>query len=133
MATQLLRRTTLYGSLLLASIAGVIVAPTANADTPETKGVHHTVRLTNLGLSFSPKQITIEAGDTVTWVWDVGSVGTVTESVGYDTCTEKTAGFDSGLKLRGTFTQHFKWPGDYYYFSDPTCHLDTRGRVRVVP
>jgi len=55
------------------------------------------------GMSFTPDRVTIEEGDTVTWVWGDGDMPHDVSGVGFKVQTE------------GTFTHTFEDAGDYPY------------------
>jgi plastocyanin len=83
-----------------------------------------------VSLTFSPNDITIEAGDTVRWVYSSGS-HTVTSGTG---TSDPTAGslFDAPLNgTNTTFEYTFDTPGDYDYFCRPHANFGMTGVVRV--
>jgi plastocyanin len=82
---------------------------------PVTNTVHLTASAT-----FSPVSLMVNAGDTVTWVWDNGDFHTVTSD---------TAVWDSGVKSGGPpfpeFSRQFTTPGTFPYHCTvhgPTMH-----------
>jgi plastocyanin len=83
-----------------------------------------------LNLTFRPNDITIEAGDTVRWVYSSGS-HTVTSGTG---TSDPTAGslFDAPLNgTNTTFEYTFDTPGDYDYFCRPHANFGMTGVIRV--
>jgi plastocyanin len=96
------------GELALTLPAGVPCPPDTGGGQTQTKEVHLTV-----SAAFSPKDIMINVGDTVTWIWDDGTEHTVT--------SDTSAWPDSGVrsKLGGppfpTFQNTFNTPGMYKY------------------
>lgn len=68
---------------LLAGVALLSVAVTASAQT--------THQVTQIGLSFSPDDITIDCGDTIEWVWT--GFGTHTATEGTDAIVDPTDAF----------------------------------------
>ena len=72
---------------------------------------------------YKPPDIMIRAGQTVTWVWDDGSVV-------HDVVSEGgSEEFKSKLQNSGTFTHTFSTPGRYSYYC--TVHPNMRGTVKV--
>jgi plastocyanin len=72
------------------------------------------------GVKFNPDRVTIVAGDTVTWVWDDGSVAHDIEG----------DGFSAELATEGEFEHTFDDPGTYEYRC--TVHPPMTGEVIVV-
>jgi plastocyanin len=70
-------------------------------------------------LAFDPVELTIQSGETVTWVWDDG--GTSHDVVG--------EGFRSELITGGTFSHTFEDPGTYPYIC--SIHPNMVGTVIV--
>jgi len=100
-------------------VAGSLFARTASPEPAAT------VTMTNT-LSFSPQQVTIQAGETVEWKNTSVIVHTVTADPEEATVEESVqlpdgaAAFDSGDLDRGeTFTHTFETPGTYRYFCIP--------------
>lgn len=78
---------------------------------------------------FSPKEVTIKAGQTVRWVWGGGTHNVVSGS----SCTPD-AKFSSGKTtgVVGTvFEFTFDKPGTYPYYCDPHCDIGMTGTVLV--
>ncbi|HJQ91458.1 MAG TPA: plastocyanin/azurin family copper-binding protein [Acidimicrobiia bacterium] len=69
---------------------------------------------------FDSDHVTIEEGDTVTWVWGDGGVS-------HDVSGD---GFKSDVQTEGTFSHTFEDAGDYRYVC--TLHSGMRGTVTVV-
>ena len=72
------------------------------------------------GVKYVPDRVTIVAGDTVTWVWDDGSVA---HDIDGD-------GFSTELQTEGEFEHTFDDPGTYEYRC--TVHPPMTGEVIVV-
>lgn len=72
---------------------------------------------------YKPDNIAIEAGDTVTWVWEDGSVPHDVKS------TDDDEKYGSKVQTTGTFTHTFERPGRFSYFC--SLHPQMRGTVRV--
>lgn len=68
---------------------------------------------------FTPDELEVDAGETVTWVWD----GRAPHDVVGD-------GFDSGVQNDGTFEHRFANPGPYSY--ECTVHPGMTGQITVV-
>ena len=94
------------GELVSALPVGVPCPPDTGGGQTQTKEVHLTT-----GAAFSPKDIMINAGDTVTWKWDDATQHTVT--------SDNSAWPNSGVKGGGppfaTFQNTFATPGVYKY------------------
>ena len=71
-------------------------------------------------MSFVDGTVTVEAGTTVTWQWNDGSMQ---HNVVFDE-------FESPLQAEGTFTHTFEEPGTYQYHCQP--HPFMEGTVFVV-
>ena len=69
---------------------------------------------------FNSDHVTIEEGDTVTWVWDDGGLS-------HDVSGD---GFKSEVQTEGSFSHTFEDAGDYPYVC--TLHSGMRGTVTVV-
>ena len=80
------------------------------------------------GSTFSPKHATINAGESVTWVWN-GGTHTVTH--GTDPNLPETRLFDDGPKSSGSFTYTFNTPGTYPYFCRQHYSMNMKGTVTV--
>ena len=106
--------TGMMGSLLIVKGGELAGALPVGVPCPEDTGTGQSqtteVHLTT-GLVFSPKDIMINAGDTVTWKWDDGTQHTVT--------SDTNAWPDSGVKSGGppfpTFQFKFNAPGVFKY------------------
>ncbi len=70
-------------------------------------------------LAFAPETLTVEAGDTVTWVWEDG---TIKHDVSGDD-------FASEIMSEGTFRQRLDEPGTYDYVC--TLHPNMTGTIEV--
>ncbi|HLT48128.1 MAG TPA: lamin tail domain-containing protein, partial [Rubricoccaceae bacterium] len=111
---------------ILLSLLGLLLISTAAAQTT------HTVTLS--GTSFTPADLTIEAGDTVLWdnVSGIHSVNGTTEAY-----PDNPEGFTSGAPAAAPWQYEFTFtlPGEYDYHCD--VHggpgFGMRGHVTVVP
>ena len=89
-------------------------------------------------LSFKPEALTIEAGDTVTWVNESVIVHTATADPDKATreasvrLPEGAKGFDSGMLEKGERYSHtFTQPGRYHYFCIPHEGAKMYGVIEV--
>jgi plastocyanin len=78
-----------------------------------------TVRLRNV--QFQPAEVTIRAGETVTWVWEDGGIE-------HDVSGD---GFESGRQSAGNFSHTFEEAGTYPYVC--SIHPSMTGTVTVGP
>ena len=76
--------------------------PSTDTSSPRPP-VSENPTVTIQGMSFTPDRVTIEEGDTVTWVWGDGDMPHDVSGVGFKVQTE------------GTFTHTFEDAGDYPY------------------
>ncbi|MCY2959764.1 MAG: plastocyanin/azurin family copper-binding protein [Planctomycetota bacterium] len=116
-------------SLIRSLCALLLLAPGASAEVVEVR---------QYGFYFSPREIVIQPGDTVRWIWTSGT-HTVTE--GTDGLVNGNELFHSALTggvpvFSFTFTPAFlalhPMPGGRYdYFCQPHFHLGMTGIVRV--
>lgn len=109
-------------------LAGSVVATGLGPD-PSTAAARHDVIARTF--EFSPRDLTIDPGDTVRWVWESGT-HTVTE--GTD-CTVDTPLFNANLvPATPTFRYVFQSPGRVDYFCVPHCVImNMKGSVTVRP
>ena len=73
--------------------------------------------------SYSPSELTVSVGDTVTWVFADGGMA-------HDVVADDKS-FRSPLLKSGTFSYTFDEPGTFSYHCTP--HPDMTGSVTVVP
>ncbi len=102
--------------LLLAVSLAACVADTPS--TPPPVGDSPTISIQDQ--RFNPDHVTIEEGDTVTWVWDDGDMP-------HDVSGD---GFESEVQTEGTFSHTFEAAGDFPYVC--TLHSGMSGTVTVV-
>jgi plastocyanin len=110
--------------LILAALAAVVALAlsacgTGGASTAGTPadGDGRTVAIEDL--AFAPETLTVEAGETVTWVFNDGAVA-------HDV---KGDGFQSEVKSEGSFRHRFDDPGTYEYVC--TLHPNMTGTIEV--
>lgn len=98
---------------------GVFLAACVDAVPTTPPPVTESPTVTIADMQFTPSHVAIEAGDTVTWVWNDGSMP-------HDVSGD---GFESEVQSEGSFTRTFDHPGDYPYVC--TLHSGMRGTVTV--
>ncbi|MEO7097590.1 MAG: plastocyanin/azurin family copper-binding protein [Polyangiales bacterium] len=135
----MIRRLLPLSALLLAALVGL--PSCSSSDTPPAGGGTDTggTDTSTPGLEilvgsgstvFSPKTLTIKAGQTVTWKW-AGAGHSVTS--GPATCVPDGK-FDSTILGNGaTFTQKFDTAGTVEYFCLPHCGSGMTGTIIVTP
>jgi plastocyanin len=102
--------------LFLAVSLAACVADTPSAPPPVGESPTISIR----DQRFNSDHVSIEEGDTVTWVWDDGDMPHDVSGVG----------FKSEVQTEGTFSHTFADAGDYPYVC--TLHSGMRGTVTVV-
>ena len=85
------------------------------------------------GLKFLQPDITIKAGDVVTWKFE-SKAHSVTQVSDDKTCTAMKGGFDTKSVVNVDVSKTFTEAGKFYYICDvgPHCMLGMRGVVTVV-
>jgi plastocyanin len=111
--------------LILAALAGLLVlalsacwtddASTAAA-TAEVDGPTVTIE----DMAFAPETLTVEAGDTVTWVWNDGAIA-------HDVAGDD---FQSEVMSEGTFSHRFDKSGTHDYVC--SLHPNMTGTIEVM-
>jgi plastocyanin len=114
-ATTVLQAT---GVIVLAGALVGVVAGVVGDDSPPPVSDSPTVTLVDT--SYEPRDVTIRAEDTVTWVWQDGAVQ-------HDVVAES---FRSEVQANGTYRHTFEEPGIYAYRC--TLHPRMTGTVTVV-
>ena len=90
----------------------VALAACSSGTTPKATGSSLPVATSAVNAKdyeFSPADIVVKAGTTVTWSF----VGAVAHTV---TSADQSVTFDSGQKTKGTFTFTFSKSGTYHYY-----------------
>lgn len=106
------------GVLLL---AGALVGVAAGALVEEAPPpVSEAPTVTLAGNAYEPNEVTIRAGDSVTWIWEDGAVQ-------HDVVAEA---FRSAIQADGTYRHTFEEPGTYEYRC--TLHPRMTGIVTVI-
>jgi plastocyanin len=72
-------------------------------------------------MAYEPASLTVEVGETVTWLFDDGAVR-------HDVAGD---GFQSDIMAAGSFSHRFDAPGTYAYVC--TLHPNMTGTIEVVP
>jgi len=80
--------------------------------------------------SFSPRDITISVGDSVTWSFEGSNLHTVTEGAN---ANPPSPLFDSPLMRSGTFGYRFTTAGAFPYHCRPHIGVGMTGSVTVAP
>lgn len=111
-------------SLMLAALVGILALAlsacgTGDASTPDAAAESDGPTVVIEDLAFAPEALTLEVGDTVTWVWNDGAVEH--DVVGDD--------FKSEVMSEGTFRHRFDEPGTYDYVC--TLHPNMTGTIEV--
>lgn len=103
--------------VLAGALIGVVAAGVVD-DTPPPVSDSPTVTLVDN--AYEPGDVTVRAGDTVTWIWEDGAVQ-------HDVVAE---GFGSEVQADGIYRHDFEEPGIYAYRC--TLHPRMTGTVTVV-
>lgn len=122
-----------WGALVFGLVSVVVAASAAQANTTGAATENHTVTVNFL--RYSPSDLTVRVGDTVTWQWQGVSPASVSETADGTSCAPREGGFDSGLKAGSGhfFQQTFTTPGDVYYTTSvpSQCLMGMKGRIHV--
>jgi plastocyanin len=110
--------------LKLAAVVGILALAlaacgTGEAAAPDAAANSDGPTVVIEDLAFEPATLTVEAGDTVTWVWNDGAV------------KHDVSGTDlhSEVMSEGTFRHRFDEPGTYDYVC--TLHPNMTGTIEV--
>jgi plastocyanin len=111
-------------SLKLAALGGILALAlgacgTGDASAPDAAAESDGPTVVIEDLAFAPETLTVEAGDTVTWVWNDG---TIEQDVAGDD-------FKSKVMSEGTFSHRFDEAGTYDYVC--TLHPNMTGTIEV--
>lgn len=106
----------LIGMVLLT----LVLTACANGPSSETPPISDSPTVYLRDMAFEASHVTIEAGDTVTWIWDDGDID-------HDVSGD---GFKSEIQSEGEYSFTFDTPGTYDYIC--TLHPMMKGRVSVV-
>ncbi len=98
---------------------GLSACGTGDASPAATAGDNDGRTVVIEDLAFAPETLTVEAGDTVTWVWKDGSIK-------HDVSGDD---FASEVMSEGTFRNRFDDPGTYDYVC--TLHPNMTGTIEV--
>ncbi len=125
LTTQGLTRTTVRRPwLMLATVAALLALALSACGTDEASSAATAAdpdgpTVTIEDLEFAPETLTVEAGDTVTWVWNDGAID-------HDVAED---GFKSEVMSEGTFSHRFNEPGTYDYICN--LHPNMTGTIEV--
>jgi plastocyanin len=111
-------------SLKLAALVGVLVLAlgacgTGDASTPDAAAESDGPTVVIEDMAFEPETLTVEAGDTVTWVWNDGAID-------HDVSGD---GFKSKVMSEGTFSHRFDEASTYDYVC--SLHPNMTGTIEV--
>jgi plastocyanin len=111
-------------SFKLAALVGVVALAlgacgTGDASTPDAAAESDGPTVVIEDLAFEPETLTVEVGDTVTWVWNDGAVK-------HDVSGDD---FKSEVMSEGTFSHRFEEAGTYDYVC--TLHPNMTGTIEV--
>jgi plastocyanin len=101
--------------------------PTEPEDGPFTG----TIRV--LDNRFSPANVTISAGDSVTWRWEGNDGHTVTHGTSPTSPPLASKLFDTPERTSGTFGFRFNSAGSFPYFCRPHLAMGMSGTITVQP
>ena len=116
---------------------GVTTTITAGSTTTTMPGPRtHVVKVGQDGFTFSPASLTIQAGDTVRWVWSSSGHSVVSGSNGNADnrfCSPSNTGCaDPPLSNSGATYEHtFAQPGSFPYYCSVHFSIGMTGTVRV--
>ena len=108
---------TIVLSLVLAACADSDQAPTTVSAEPVEDPV-----VTIADMAFQDGSVTVEAGTTVTWVWDDAPIE--------HNVVADSGAFESPLQATGEWSHTFEEPGSFAYHCSP--HPQMTGTIRVV-
>jgi plastocyanin len=111
--------------LMLAVCACSDDSTEAPVDAPFTGTIHI------VDNRFSPANITISAGDSVTWSWEGSNSHSATQGTTPDASEDASRLFDSGIRSSGTFVYRFTAPGAVPYFCRPHFAAGMKGTITV--
>jgi plastocyanin len=111
-------------TLTLAALAGLLALAlsacgTSDASTAATAADTDGPTVTIEGMGFAPETLTVEVGDTVTWVWNDGAIA-------HDVAGDD---FQSEAMSEGTFSHRYDEPGTHDYVC--TLHPNMTGTIEV--
>jgi plastocyanin len=106
---------------LMAAAALVLVACGGDAGETSVPPPSSGTTVVLKDLVYQPAELTIAAGETVTWVWDDGDIQ-------HDVVGD---GFATELITEGEFSHTFTEPGSYPYIC--TIHPTMTGTITVLP
>ena len=117
--------------VLAAGLVAFAACGDDDSSGPEEEPFTGTVRIVDN--AFSPRDVSISVGDSVTWRWDGGNNHSVTQGTTPDASQDPTRLFDSPIKSSGTFGYRFTAEGTVPYFCRPHFSMGMRGTITVNP
>jgi plastocyanin len=128
---NLRNRTTILAGALAFALAAFSGACSDDSTAPEDGPFTGTIHV--LDNRFSPANVTINAGDSVTWRWEGNNSHTVTHGTSPTVPSDPNKLFDSPLQSSGTFGYRFTGVGTFAYFCRPHFSMGMKGTVTVEP
>jgi plastocyanin len=98
---------------------------------PDDEPFNGTIRIVDN--SFSPADVTIGVGDSVTWRWEGNNLHTVTHGTSPTVPPDVDKLFDAPQQSSGTFGYRFTEVDTVQYFCRPHFDMGMRGTIRVQP
>jgi plastocyanin len=129
--TSRAHRVVLGAALALAVAAGIPACGDDSAAPPDEGPFNGTIRV--IDNRFSPSNVTISVGDSVTWRWEGSHNHTVTEGTDDTTPPIAQKRFDHGPKSTGTFGYRFEDAGTVRYYCRPHRTSGMTGTIVVEP
>jgi plastocyanin len=122
----------LSSRLVPASLSALLIASALSLSSVQpADAADATVEI--VGFTFSPADVTIDAGESVTWVNPSGEIHSTTNGAGFEDPEWGTLWSYWFFNGEGeSFTYQFTSPGVYPYFCIPHFDLGMTGVVRVM-
>lgn len=119
-----------FPALVACALALAVVSCGDDSTAPEEGPFTGTIQV--LDNRFSPRDVTIAVGDSITWSWNNSSGShSVTQGTTPDPSEDPSRLFDSGIKSSGTFGYRFTAAGTVPYFCRPHFSAGMKGTVTV--
>jgi plastocyanin len=114
-------------------VLALALAACSDDDPAEPQDGPYTGTIHILDNRFSPANVTISAGDSVTWSWDGNDGHTVTHGSSPTSPPNASKLFDTPERTSGTFGFRFNNAGTFAYFCRPHYNMGMRGTITVQP